>query len=236
MNKLHQVYNKRSSHADESSEGGGYCQSRASQWGWKYLNIFVVNNFLSSLIHDLDTLDPHDEPANIAGELGHQGEDGDDVVVVPGHHEHTGHERQSGQHHAQGVNPPPTIAIHQILTQEHWGKLSEGQETEVSEDVPGEILSVEWPSHVEIVIDCPDQSHGHKHSTRKYFRKYKKISQKKRKYFRKEIFQQRIFYDKKSLIFISQEVSFWNYQLTENSNVKILLFLFPAYLSNEGFL
>ena len=45
--------------------------------------------------------------------------------------------------------------IKQELTNEDRGMLSEGEETEVEEDVARQVLSVESSSYVEEIIDCP---------------------------------------------------------------------------------
>ena len=58
----------------------------------------------------LDALDPHDEPADVAGHLGDDVEPHHEVVM--GADEQDGqHQRDSGQHHAHAVNPSPPETI-----------------------------------------------------------------------------------------------------------------------------
>ena len=58
----------------------------------------------------LDTLDPHDEPADVAGHFGDDVEPHHEVVM--GADEQDGqHQRGRGQHHAHAVNPPPPETI-----------------------------------------------------------------------------------------------------------------------------
>ena len=61
----------------------------------------------------LDALNPHDEPADVAGHLGDDGEPHHEVVM--GGDEQDGqHQRQSGEHHAHAVNPPPPETIFNV--------------------------------------------------------------------------------------------------------------------------
>ena len=76
-------------------------------------NIYKVDIFIRILTRDdfyLDALDPHDEPADVAGHLGYDGEPHHEVVM--GADEQDGqHQRGRGQHHAHAVNPPPPETI-----------------------------------------------------------------------------------------------------------------------------
>ena len=65
---------------------------------------------MSFLLGHLHTLNPHDEPADVAGNLGDDGERHHEVVM--GGDEQDGqHQGGRGQHHAHAVNPPPPKAI-----------------------------------------------------------------------------------------------------------------------------
>ena len=71
----------------------------------------------------LDALDPHDEPADVAGHLGDDGEPHHDVVM--GGDEQDGqHQGGCGQHHAHAVNPPPPETIFDVCKMTMMGVLS----------------------------------------------------------------------------------------------------------------
>ena len=61
---------------------------------------------------DLYRLNPHDEPPDIAGGLGGDGEaDQEPGQVGAVDHEDGEEERECGQHHAQHVHPPPAELV-----------------------------------------------------------------------------------------------------------------------------
>ena len=65
---------------------------------------------MSFLLGHLHTLNPHDEPAYVAGHLGDDVEPNHEVVMG-GDKQDGQHQGGRGQHHAHAVNPPPPETI-----------------------------------------------------------------------------------------------------------------------------
>ena len=69
-----------------------------------------IDCHVSFLLLHLNTLNPHNEPADVAGHLGDDVEPHHEALV--GADEQDGqHQRGRGQDHAQAVNPPAPKAI-----------------------------------------------------------------------------------------------------------------------------
>ncbi len=82
-----------------------------------------IDCHVSFSLDHLHTLDPHDEPADVAGHLG------DDVephheVVMGGDEQDGQHQRGRGQHHAHAVNPSPPETIFNVCKMNVDGVLS----------------------------------------------------------------------------------------------------------------
>ena len=80
------------------------------------INSVIYSRQLSRYCLDsyLDALDPHDEPAHVAGDLAGDGEGDDGGVGVgagAGHQRHAEQQRQGRHHHAHAVHPPSAVPI-----------------------------------------------------------------------------------------------------------------------------
>ena len=106
-------------------------------------------------------MNPHDEPADVAGELGQDGEDDDSdakALVASQWADHC--KGNGGDRHAAEVDPTPPKSVDQELADENRGKFSEREQAEVDKHVSSKILHVHGAGNVEVVVDTPDGGKG----------------------------------------------------------------------------
>ena len=148
ISETYQIYDKRPSHWDNGRDHNTQIHSSSSQRSGE----------------NLDTLNPHDEPADIAGKLGEDGENDDckTEALVPGQ-EADDCKSKGGDGHATKVNPASSESVNQELPNEDGGQLGEWKQAEVDEHISGKIFYVHRAGNVEVVVDTPDGGKGKSH-------------------------------------------------------------------------
>ena len=106
----YQIHNKRPSHRDNGRDHNTKIHSCSSQRSRKNLN----------------TLNPHDEPADITGKFGKDGENDDGKAKALVSSQYADDRKgKGGDGHAAKVNPAPSESVNQELPDEYGGQFGE---------------------------------------------------------------------------------------------------------------